>query len=72
MICEVCGGRGWVFRLPHGMNPFEMRLPGIEKAMQRVPCPDCIGGTAHCCDGICAQPETPARSGSEGEGREGA
>ena len=28
-----------------------------------VPCPDCLGGEQHCCDGECAQPELPA-SGS--------
>lgn len=27
--------------------------------MTGIPCPDCGGsGVAHCCDGICAQPET--------------
>jgi hypothetical protein len=47
MLCETCqwaGRRGFV-RGPRGDNDM-------------IPCPDCGGtGIAHCCDGICEQPQ---------------
>jgi hypothetical protein len=65
MRCETCQGRGWRFSLPPGANAFEMRLPALANAMQRVPCNECGGsGIAHCCDGDRANPGTGE---SEGE-----
>lgn len=55
MRCERCSGSGTVYRRPEGM-PDE---PGWLSVVP-VPCPDCIGGTAHCCDGLTAANDKPA------------
>jgi hypothetical protein len=34
---------------------------GVHGIGEMIPCPDCGGqGIAHCCDGICEQPESSA------------
>ena len=52
MLCETCR---WNER------PGFVRVPRSAQASDRyalIPCPDCGGqGVAHCCDGICEQPE---------------
>lgn len=58
MRCERCHGfgriaipKGAIRRTPEGGAAF-FKHGGSE------PCPDCGGsGVAHCCDGICEQPE---------------
>jgi hypothetical protein len=59
MICDTCRWSG---------RPGFVRAANSEKnaheARDMIPCPDCGGtGVAHCCDGICEQPEraTPRR-----------
>jgi hypothetical protein len=57
MICETCrcSGRPGFVRASAPAN----RDP--RAACDMVPCPDCGGqGIAHCCDGICEQPERSA------------
>jgi hypothetical protein len=53
MLCETCrwsGRRGFV-RAPRAAET-DRDGGGM------IPCPDCGGtGIAHCCDGICAQPD---------------
>jgi DnaJ-class molecular chaperone len=67
MRCQTCHGIGRVFDLSPlarqvraDMTPAEIGAQ-LEAAIK--PCPDCGGGgQAHCCDGICAQPETADHS----------
>lgn len=60
MRCERCRGDGKVIER-HNLS--ETTLPGnglqVSQHISRmVPCPDCNGsGQAHCCDGLCAQPD---------------
>jgi hypothetical protein len=59
MICETCrwSGRPGFVPARHG-RPTPDRPAGPPPML--VPCPDCGGqGIAHCCDGICAQPQDP-------------
>jgi hypothetical protein len=52
MLCETCR---WNTR------PGFVRAAGRrgEQSLEMIPCPDCGGqGVAHCCDGICEQPES--------------
>ena len=67
MNCPDCGGRGFVFRLPSGVNAFLLRIEQIERLTRRLPCPnsDCHAGQVHCCDGVRAQPEPARREGEE-------
>lgn len=46
MICETCHGVGLVAKF---------RAEGALKSL--LPCPDCIGGVRHCCEGERPQPE---------------
>ena len=41
MSCPVCGGSGFVFLLPRGVNAFLLRIEQIERLSQRVPCAAC-------------------------------
>jgi hypothetical protein len=42
MICEHCFGNGYVLRhFSSDSGP----------VLQHFPCPDCIGGVSHCCEG---------------------
>lgn len=46
--CETCHGLGEVLIDARG------NIVGrLAAAMLLVPCPDCIGGVASCCDGAC-------------------
>jgi len=48
MRCEVC----------HGLGKLKRALQAEPESEIELPCSDCGGsGIAHCCDGICAQPE---------------
>lgn len=52
MRCGRCEGTGRIAEVK--------RLRRSDEWMQGpwMPCPDCNGsGQAHCCDGLCAQPE---------------
>jgi len=46
MRCQHCHGATVIFVEPCDDN----KVPGF------VPCPECLGGQQHCCDGECAQP----------------
>jgi hypothetical protein len=51
MLCETCrwSGRPGFVRIPQSVQQ--------DNHCELVPCPDCGGqGIAHCCDGICKQP----------------
>ena len=55
MLCDTCQ---WTGRPGFVRSP-QARTDGKEVL---IPCPDCGGtGVAHCCDGICEQPETALR-----------
>jgi len=41
--CRACEGRGWRFALPADVNPFYVRLPALERMMQKVTCRECRG-----------------------------
>jgi len=58
MLCETCRCTG-----RPGFVPAPRNACGEgDIAPDMIPCPDCGGqGIAHCCDGICAQPEAPLR-----------
>jgi hypothetical protein len=67
MLCETCR---WTGRPGFVQRP---RTRGGDLDM--IPCPECGGtGTAHCCDGICAQPEPgpPSAMAPRLAGRSGA
>jgi hypothetical protein len=53
MICDTCrwsGRPGFVRAVPADRDHRD--------ASDMIPCPECGGqGIAHCCDGICEQPE---------------
>jgi hypothetical protein len=52
MLCETCrwSGRPGFVRVTRNLQQDGHR--------EMMPCPDCGGrGIAHCCDGICAQPD---------------
>ena len=52
MLCETCR---WTVR-PGFVRAPQSRDGDDHRDM--IPCPDCGGSTiAHCCDGICVQPE---------------
>lgn len=41
--CQECAGDGVVFRLPHGRNPFYMRIEQIARSSRKMTCPVCKG-----------------------------
>lgn len=48
MRCDAC----------HGVGKVRPRESEGQRAGPDVPCPECNGsGFAHCCDGMCEQPE---------------
>jgi hypothetical protein len=53
MICRRCHGVRWIYDLSQSD---ETRIREGQTTISRaiIPCPDCIGGTAHCCDGLTA------------------
>jgi len=57
MLCETCRYSGRVgFVRAGGHTSTNDRVDE-----QLIPCPDCGGsGIAHCCDGICEQPNAPS------------
>jgi DnaJ-class molecular chaperone len=53
MRCDACHGEGKLKQRVSEGPGTGADLPNLE-----LPCPECNGsGFAHCCDGICAQPE---------------
>lgn len=46
MICTTCHGERWKWET-------------ISNGRARVPCPDCLGGEMHCCEGLTAQNDPP-------------
>jgi hypothetical protein len=55
MRCETCQGRGQV---KDCLTPQAETAATPAKDILFVPCPDCGGsGIAHCCDGLCEQPD---------------
>lgn len=61
MLCDTC-------RFTERPGFVRVRAPLRADAVDdMVPCPDCGGqGIAHCCDGICEQPELGAPHGLNG------
>jgi hypothetical protein len=60
MRCEACHGCGAVWVPPDGFRTLDgaLGITGDGSAIE-LTCPECNGsGVAHCCDGICAQPQT--------------
>jgi hypothetical protein len=58
MLCETCrwSGRPGFVRAPRAEASQQDSVGGADM----VPCPECGGqGIAHCCDGICEQPDMP-------------
>lgn len=66
MQCKTCEGKRFV-RLEVDGNEAVKKRPSWQgaavtfdmrtrKYVLEKPCPDCVDGTAHCCDGICEQP----------------
>jgi hypothetical protein len=52
MICQDCGGHGYKFQLPRGVNAFLLRMEQLERQMRKVPCWSCGGtGITSCCEG---------------------
>jgi len=57
VICDTCR---WTGR-PGFIRAASSEKHGREDRGDMIPCPDCGGtGIAHCCDGICEQPENAA------------
>ena len=52
MICETCHGIGEVL-----IDRESNVVSRLRDTLMMMPCPDCIGGHAHCCDGLREQPE---------------
>ena len=58
MLCETCRHSGRVGFVRASGDPADERADGQTRL---IPCPDCGGsGIAHCCDGICEQPNAPS------------
>lgn len=53
MRCERCQGARFVA----GSIIVNCGSPLAEETKLMVPCPDCTGGIAHCCEGLREQPE---------------
>ena len=43
--CAACEGRGYIWTVPSGFNPFEAEIDQIAKVSQKVPC-SCASGKA--------------------------
>jgi DnaJ-class molecular chaperone len=41
--CKDCGGKGWAWQLPSGMNAFAMKMEAITMHSRRVDCYSCHG-----------------------------
>ncbi len=66
MLCETCRWteRPGVVRGP--ANPDPGPAVGRDAAVDFIPCPDCGGAAiAHCCEGLCEQPEPDAPGASQ-------
>jgi hypothetical protein len=51
MLCDTCR---WTER------PGFVRHPPSQGAAEFIPCPECGGqAIAHCCEGLCEQPDEP-------------
>ena len=67
MLCETCRWteRPGFIRRPPKPDPGPA-VPRDDTA-DFVPCPDCGGqAIAHCCEGLCEQPDAPGASGASG------
>jgi hypothetical protein len=65
MLCETCRWteRPGFIRRPAEADPGPAAHP--EEAADFIPCPDCGGqAIAHCCEGLCEQPEPDAPGAS--------
>jgi hypothetical protein len=59
MLCETCR---WTERPGFIRRPAKPdTAPAVAEAADFIPCPDCGGAAiAHCCEGLCEQPEPDA------------
>ena len=73
VLCETCR---WTERPGFIRRPPETAAgPAAQQgdAADFIPCPDCGGqAIAHCCEGLCEQPEADAPGASEASGASGA
>ena len=61
MLCDTCR-----FSERPGFVRRDAGLPATAEAAEYLPCPDCGGqAIAHCCEGLCEQPEPDRHSGAE-------
>ena len=72
MLCETCR---WTERPGFIRSPAKPD-PGAAAAQNQaadfIPCPDCGGqAIAHCCEGLCEQPDADAPGASEASPRGG-
>ena len=54
MICQTCDGRGYVYGA-------KTSIDRILRQERYVPCPDCTGGVAYCCDSVPAVDESDTK-----------
>ena len=67
MLCETCRWteRPGFIRRPARPDPDP--AAARDEAADFIPCPDCGGqAIAHCCEGLCEQPDAPGASGASG------
>jgi hypothetical protein len=61
MLCETCR---WTERpgfIRRPAKPDPAPAAKLDEAADFIPCPDCGGhAIAHCCEGLCEQPEADA------------
>jgi hypothetical protein len=61
MLCETCRWTerpGFVLR-----RGADVGAAGVPQPVSFIPCPDCGGqAIAHCCEGLCEQPQPAAES----------
>ena len=55
MICPTCGGKPFTI-VTHELT-LEQKRRRFSPLNYVSVCPDCLGGIAHCCDGIQEQPD---------------
>ena len=65
MLCETCR---WTERpgfIRRPAKPDPAPAAPRDDAADFIPCPDCGGqAIAHCCEGLCEQPDAPGGSGA--------
>lgn len=60
MRCPNCHGTGYV------LPPRYRARPGLPMAWYLRPCPECLNGQIHYCEGECAQPKPDRQEDEDG------